>query len=679
MTRRRLLGAGGLVAAGLSGAAFGAQHLLGKKAEPARPRHLNITAHPDDDLYFFNPDLQQEIKAGVEVLSICLTTGEADGRNFPSGDSRIKDQPVRFHEYAAARQHGLRSAYARMAAGDADSPWKRELVTARTGAPMEVATLIAEPRIRLVFLDLWNEADKDPGYAASNVRLLWSGEAQKLHTMQPAGSPMQAGYTHSRQSLLDTLVELITDFKPDCVRLMDPDPDFQVHDADHPQNSDSGDYSDNADHTAAGLFGWAALQEHWRRGGGGVADSYRGYYNQRWPQNLSEDAYKQKLDLLATYGGLDGRPCTDPIGCGDLKLGNRAASRQYGWSTTHRYGSSATWVHPAQDGRLNVFAVQGGRVVRWAEETPGAGKWASADVPGGGDLLPHLAVNRNAAGGLQVFGVRMVLDADPGKQARELVTIGQTAGGDGFGDWTGLGNPHDGERNPARRRRVGMPAVGRYADGRLALFVRNGGTGLSCRIQAADGTWRPWSDLGGSDTQDGLSVVTTASGLVEVYAAIHGGVLRWFQETAAGPWRRQTVKVTPPAAPPTVLTGPGGRLTMLVREGTSTEVLAYGESSSGVWNLDPQRLRSEGGFGTVAGAQGLIASRNKHGTVSVRFTADKAWAKAGLGVFHSPAVALDSRQRPVVVALDRDGQPRARRWVAGKWSSERFPSAARRK
>ncbi|BFU44809.1 PIG-L family deacetylase [Krasilnikovia sp. MM14-A1004] len=691
VSRRRVFAVGALSAAGLGGAAFGIGQLFSRKPAAGTDdavRHLHITAHPDDDLYFFNPDLLQDVVDGTHILGICLTTGEADGKNFPAGNPLIKEQPVRFTDYAAARQNGLRAAYARMAVGDAGSPWKRVATTTRTGAPVEVATLVAAPRIRLMFLNLWNDGANDPDFGRGNVRALWSGTQPQAPTMQPTGSPVPGGFVHTRQSLVDTLVELVTDFDPHCIRLMDPDPDFQVHDATHPRNADSGNFSDNGDHTAAALFSWAAVQEYWRRGHDGVADSYRGYYNQRWPQNLRKDAYDQKLEVLATYGGGDGRPCTDPVGCGDLKLGNRAASREYGWSTTHRYGTSVSWLHPAGDGALHAFAVHGGRLVRWAEKAPGAQSWQAGEVIGGADLLPYVTVGRNRAGGLQAFGIRMIPAGDPQQQVRELGTFAQPAPGAAFGAWEGLGNPHEAERDPTRRRRIGMPVVGRFGDGRLAVFVRNGGTGLSARIQDAGGTWRPWADLGGGDSQDGLSVVTVAGGLVEVYASTHTGVLRWYQERADGPWLRQPLRIPAPAAPPTVVSLADGRLVLLVREGATADVLAYVQPSPGTWDLRrPLRLGSDGGFGPVAAALApadgrlLLAIRNNRGTVSVRPTdgsgTDGNWAKVGLAVFHSPAVAADQQGRPVVVALQRDGQPRVRRMVGGEWRSEALPPAPR--
>jgi LmbE family N-acetylglucosaminyl deacetylase len=682
LSRRHVLTLGGLVAMGGS-LAFGLRRDApdGQAGAGYDKRHLHITAHPDDDLYFFDPDLRHSVQDGAQTLGVCLTTGEADGRNFPSGDSRITDIAVDFTGYAAARQNGLRAAYAQLAAGDRNSPWRRERVVVAAGAPAELATLLAAPHVQLIFLNLWDEGSKDTAFGRGNLRTLWAGRDDAQPTMRPTGSPVPAGFRYTRQSLIDTLVGLLDGFRPTCVRLLDPDPDHQRHDAANPQNSDSGDFSDNDDHTAAALFGWTALQEHWRRGHNSVAESYRGYYNQRWPRNLTRSAYQQKLDTLAVYGWGDGRACGDPAGCGDLKLGDRADSRQYGRSTTHRYGTSVAWTGAEPDQRLTAYAVQGGRLVRWRESAPAAGAWDPAEVVGGAGLLPYLWVDGNAAGGAQIFAARMTTDADPRRQVREIVTIGQPSAGAPFDAWTGLGNPHDMDSDPVRRRGLGMPAVARYADGRLALFVRNFGGGVSSRVQAVDGGWQPWADLHGSDIQDGLAAVSTMDGRIELYAAGKTGVLRWLQDAVGGPWRHELLSVAPPAAPPTVARRPDGRLMLLTRAAQTSAVLAYQQTSDGAWDPRPIDLGGDGGSGPIAakafaGARLALAIRNDKGTVSVsvrhgaELDAELAWEKVGLSVFHTPAVGIDAQGRVLVTAMGTDGQPRARRRDGNRWVRE---------
>lgn len=703
LSRRAVLTAGVAAATGaalgMAGDAVGAGGARPRRGSAeAPPVHVHVTAHPDDDLYFFNPDLWQSLRAGAGVVGVCVTAGEADGRNYPVGDPLIAAVPINYEDYAAARQHGLRAAYARMAVGDPAAAWRRELVVTRAGAPAELATLVAVPRIRLVFLNLWDDGGKDPGARRGRLRTLWSGLDATQPTMRPTGSPVPAGFAHTRSTLLDALVELLELYRPAVVRTMDPDPDHERHDAANPQASDSGEFSDHEDHTAVALFTWAALRQYWRGATGGTAsiaagtggtaavESYRGYYNQRWPQNLDRAAYAQKLSLLATYGWADHRPCGEPAGCGDLKLGERAASREYGRSTTLRYGAGATWLHADADGRLAAFAVLGGRLVGWVEQTPGGDRWRGPEIVGGEGLLPYLAVIRNAAGGLQVFAVRMVPDADPARQLREVVTAGQPGPGARFGDWVSLGNPHQGDVDPVRRRGLGMPVPARHDDGRLQVFARTFDGGVSARVQAADGAWQPWAALAGTGTQDGLSAITTSGGRVELYASTKTGVLRWYRDPAAGAgWACAQLAVPAPAGPPAVVEQTDGRLALLVREAATAAVLAYEQDRpGGRYRATPARLGGPGGFGPVAaaavGAFGghlALATRSGAGTVGVSWRrvgdlgAGGGWLRTGPRLLHAPAVGTDARGRAVVAALGIDGRLHVARQTPAEASQRR--------
>ena len=50
-------------------------------AAPRTPLLLQILAHPDDDLYFMNPDTQHTLDSGVPLVSVYVTGGEANGDN----------------------------------------------------------------------------------------------------------------------------------------------------------------------------------------------------------------------------------------------------------------------------------------------------------------------------------------------------------------------------------------------------------------------------------------------------------------------------------------------------------------------------------------------------------------------------------------------------------------------
>ncbi|WP_243087716.1 PIG-L family deacetylase [Streptomyces sp. 891-h] len=44
---------------------------------------LQIVAHPDDDLYFVNPETAQSLRSGRPLTTVYLTSGESDGVNAP--------------------------------------------------------------------------------------------------------------------------------------------------------------------------------------------------------------------------------------------------------------------------------------------------------------------------------------------------------------------------------------------------------------------------------------------------------------------------------------------------------------------------------------------------------------------------------------------------------------------
>lgn len=110
---------------------------------------MQILAHPDDDLYFMNPELQQSIDANDQLVSVYVTSGEAEGFNKIPGHKPPKPNVA---NYAGARRQGLRQAYAFMATGDTKAAWTRQAITLPDGTPIEVDALSQHPGIRLIFL-----------------------------------------------------------------------------------------------------------------------------------------------------------------------------------------------------------------------------------------------------------------------------------------------------------------------------------------------------------------------------------------------------------------------------------------------------------------------------------------------------------------------------------------------
>lgn len=116
---------------------------------------VQVVAHPDDDLFFMNPDLSRSLLSGTQVTTAYLTSGESDGRNQARGGAATDpEQPADRAHYAEARQNGIRSAYAQMATGDRTSAWKRTVFPTAGGGRAEIDVLIAKPQVNLVWLML---------------------------------------------------------------------------------------------------------------------------------------------------------------------------------------------------------------------------------------------------------------------------------------------------------------------------------------------------------------------------------------------------------------------------------------------------------------------------------------------------------------------------------------------
>ncbi|MGC9667543.1 PIG-L family deacetylase [Planosporangium sp. 12N6] len=631
---------------------------------------MQILAHADDDLYFMNPDLAQSVRSGAATVSVYLTAGEADGRNVPSNDPNRADAPVDFERYAAARQNGIRAAYATMVTGDRAAEWTREVLPMGDGFSAELATLCADPGVILIFFNL----RMAPGTPPVRILNLWNGSIDSQPTLCPTGSPLGGTYSLTRERLLSALGDLLARFAPSVVRVMDLDPDHTAYSADR-----GAEYCDNADHTAAAMFAMEAVRRYDDAGHDQpcVVESYRGYWNKLWPHNLSGTAFVEKMDLITIYGGADPHPCADRSLCGDLVLGDRAYNRGYGQSTTYRFPGTTNWLQLGDDGRLYAFAVLDGRPVVWTEVEPASNEWSAPVVLGDGLFAPQLHVVRTARDGLRLFGMRITLSSSPYEHRRDVVTAAQKGSDGPFDAWENLGNPYNKPGlNPIKRREMGMPVVAFNADGMMRLFVRNFGTGLNCLPQDKAG-WGSWQDLRGT-CQDSVATVTTDSGRIEVFGATRTGILRWYQPRPNAAFERDySLPFPAPAGPPTVVKLPDGRLLMVVRQPSTGWALMYRQTEpDGRWDPQPQMAGGHGGFGLVSATvlgDGTVAlaQRNGAGSVGVSFQSTTGaggsteWLETGPMFAHSPSGAIDASGRLVVAVLGLDGKLHSARFDQG--------------
>ncbi|GAA2715872.1 MULTISPECIES: PIG-L family deacetylase [Streptomyces] len=634
------------------------------------PLLLQVLAHPDDDLFFMNPDAQHLVDAGVPVVSVYVTAGESVGQNWINGMPRRQPDKA---AYSSARHQGLRQAYAEMIGRDKFTPWRKSVMDLPGGVRAEVDELDNGARkARLVFLNI-------AMFSAGGTRLpqLWDEPYAVMESLVATGSPCTSVSTYRHATLVDVLAAVMARYRPTVVHTMDPDPDYQVHDATHPKDNDYGACSDHRDHTPTALFTWKAMTQ-WvadetRRNGHPprfATVSFRGYYNQRWPFNLPPEVVDGKHRLIAAYGGDPLWNCGNAGGCGDYgQGGERPMQNRKGWirSTHYRYPAPAVHAAPDRSGRLEAYGVLGLQAVRWVESAPGSGRWGAPQNLGGGPLAPALACVRDAHGHRLLFALRFSsLEGHGRSNSREIVVLEEGR------EWHSLGNP---EYRTERGRRVGVPVAVAVPDGRVHLFVRNAGKGLSTRVREADGTWGGWRSLHGQDIQEGLTAALDKDRRVHVFGLGRDTVHHWSQDAPGQPVRLMPLEGLPGpggnqmgAAP-----GPDGALTLVYRTPTAAEPVAYRLTpEGGTEELRAGGLRALAGYGPLAAAtvprRGgkeslMLLSRSLTG--ALRLADASADTTAPVTAVAAAGLTLDADHRPCVVGLAPDATPWAWRPAPG--------------
>ncbi|MEV4253316.1 PIG-L family deacetylase [Spirillospora sp. NPDC049652] len=643
-------------------------------AGPSSVAFMQVVAHPDDDLYFISPDLLQSVRSGAPVTTVYVTAGEGNGQNIAPGGSKV---PTDYPGYIAARQAGLRRAYAQMATGDPNAVWTRGVLPTAEG-PVESDTLATRPNVRLVFLNTGNWRGSDG--EMRRLLGLWEGGVGRLRTRPALGSPVGEPTSYTRAELIAQLDELMRRFHPSVIRTLDPDPERGTdqkgfeHRIDHP------------DHTATALMTREAARRYQRQASGPVVtEYYRGYYNRHWPANLGPDAFQEKMSFIRTYGWADkgAFPCREPGGCGDLRTGDSGDRNGWPQSTHPRYTGSTPWMQPQGDGRLVAFAVVSDRVMRWEQDRAGGGWRPGVAMPDPG-FVSDLDVARLPDGRLAVFGLRVLRTAALTRPRYRIMYARQDRPNGPFGNWRDLGNPAG--STVVREHDAGAPVTAVDGAGRIAVFSRNSGQGVSVRYQNADQTFGPWIDLGGERVQDGLTAGTDASGRIEVFGAAIPAWAEWRWNRPPGTpglwhWRQP--------APGRPLEGPGawtptkagvtgplsmvrdgrGRLSLVARQvgGPGTWVFRQ-RTPAGAWPDRPESLPGPGGVGPVgavepsgtAGGGPLLVGRDASGGVGV--SAGGARWQGAPGLFmHAPATVLDGRGGAVTAVLDPSGRLRVTR------------------
>ncbi|MFD7711458.1 hypothetical protein [Streptomyces sp. NPDC059786] len=643
-------------------------------ATPADRSVLHVVAHQDDDLYFMNPDLVRSLQDGDRVTTVVLTAGEGDGVNADTDDPARGAVPPDFAGYSTARGCGLRAAYARMATGDRNSPWRREPVDLVPGFAAERFTLQETDGVCLYFLQLHQGAPTERG-TRTRLHELWDGTSRTQATLPVRGCTVGETQHITREQVVAALTALLAHTRPTTVRTMDPDPE-------HDGGKEEFVCSDHADHTSTAEFVLAALLRHREAGHNPVVEHYRAYANRFWGYNLDPAAVTEKGEYLATYAGLDAPPSC-PHGtcerCGDRQLGPDPYRSTHMRSAAYRYSPTAGWLRLGPGGRLNAFGTLAGRLAFWTETGPASGEWKGPYVLGDGWLSPTVAVTGVPGGPGELVGLRRQPVVGGGVTVDVVHTV-QDADGGGFSGWRTLENPDWAHADGRRQREAGVPSAAVDAEGRLYVFVRDFAQGVSLRRRDTDGSWTPWQHLGGSFVQDAGTALTTGHGTVELYVPGKNTVWRWYQQESGGPFvLDDTLRTGRPATGGITAVDSGeGRTCLYFRQAGTGQVMAYRQHPDGRWPGSGAGLGGHGGTGAVAalwaperGArEAYLAHRGSRGRLVASLpdrdknVSGTHWRESGGMFAQAPALAYDAAGAVVTAVVGTDGRLHVRRQLS---------------
>ncbi|MCK2237525.1 MULTISPECIES: PIG-L family deacetylase [unclassified Crossiella] len=565
------------------------------RPESDTARFMQVIAHADDDLIFMNPDLTAGIRAKKPTVAVYLTAGETDK---PDANG-----------YAAQRQAGTRSAYARMA-GVPDR-WRAELLHSDPDHGVELYTLDGRPEVQLVFVNLPEDNDPRANGGKHALTRLWqdTAEALKLHTLTPAGGQLPRSYEYTRGEVIDLLVELFRRFRPTVVRTQDPSPDPRYQ-------RNWARFNDHPDHVMAARLTGEAVRAYQRSGRTAVELNYRNYNVAEAPVNLAPGQQRDKVETFGAYV-----PHDPEVSLGEPYDG--WLRRQY-----QRWPTGTSWAGTDADGSLYAFAVRSGELTYWRRS---GATWSGPTAVGGAVLNPGVSVAADAQGRLHVFA--------RSRDSEDVVTTSP-----GSWTWTKLGSPNE-RVLPGQRGAVGTPVAAKDPGGALVVFVKNGGGGVSALSQSTSDGWPTvWLDLGGTDVQDGLSV---GPGLT-IAASTRTEVLRWKQQ-GAGFTAEPPVRAPRPAGPPVT----GGGLLAYPVEGSGALAIAAGADPvvrQGTEGLTDLGLAVSGDLVTLYG-------RRPDGslTVGVGRGANLTWSELRGPVLTQPA-AVAGPDGVTLTAIGEDGR-----------------------
>ncbi|MFB7467127.1 PIG-L family deacetylase [Streptomyces sp. NPDC056224] len=610
---------------------------------------VQVVAHPDDDLFFMNPDLSRSLLAGVPVTTAYLTSGEADGRNEANG-ATLKDpeQPADRAHYAEARQNGIRSAYAQMATGDRTSAWKRTVIPTAGGGQAELDVLIAKPQVNLVWLQL-REARSTGGDTPDSLRGLWNGRTAALGAQLTSGTPVKQQFTYTKDQLIQAIAGVLARYRPTTIRMQDPTPGRYG-------DPGTGKYTDHQDHMYGARFVQAATTAYAAQ----VTDrphfsvqNYLGYHNSTLPHALDPQTADTKTGFLKTYAWHDHQDyCGSPSGCGDRKVAGNPTGRNWAQSLRYSRGDHSSWLAEGTPGRLWAFATLDGQTAYWTR-APG-GDWTGPALLPGTGIDPGATTVRFPDGRIAVLATRTAFGPVPTGYLREVVYAAQSAPDGPFGPWQSLGTPEVADEDGTSA--ISAPSAGVDADGRLTVYLRDARRMLRATTQLPGGGFSAWRRLGGEDLQGDPVTAVDSAGRRHVYATTTKSVLAWTQAGPGSPLAGPTETGLPATTVPLSAAPDGAGVRLYFRRPDSgvvrTALVTAGPGKPQVSSVAEAGGRA--GYGAVAAAGRLISGRADSGTIGTTgLGGPPAWTESAMLYAGAPAAVLElSGATTAVLGLD---------------------------
>ncbi|MEZ7002092.1 ricin-type beta-trefoil lectin domain protein [Streptomyces sp. AD55] len=250
-----------------------------KGPRKCRPTLVGV-AHPDDDLFFLNPEIRKTLRAGCPVDTVYLTAGDAG-----------KTNRVKALEYVDRREYGVRAAYAEMA--EAANRWQQADVRA-DGVRVRSSLLADKSRdgnVRLTFLGLHDGLPH--GRQENSLLRLFDGSRKSI-------KPFQGVESYSEDRLLAVLTELVRLSGAERILTMDYD-----------NASFAFGLGGGVDHSDHGVGA-----RYFRRVGytlGIPVSSYLGYTMSSLKENLTAGESAEKEEVARWY--LANRKCRETGTC----------------------------------------------------------------------------------------------------------------------------------------------------------------------------------------------------------------------------------------------------------------------------------------------------------------------------------------------------------------------------